>query len=136
MQTTHLYTAESGKDIRQFVNDLEESARSRGFIFLNKEKMDMAKGFRAHNLEVDEGFDLHMIQLCKPAKACKSLHANIERSILMPKFIMAFSKNGKTRIRFLSFPPETIAALVDDPEFPASIGETYRTIIDMIEEAQ
>ncbi len=33
----------------------------------------------------------------KPTKADKSLAANPERAILMPKFVMVFSKVGKRR---------------------------------------
>jgi len=78
--------------------------------------------------------DLHA--LCKPEKAAKSLSANPERAILMPKFIMTFTKHGKTQIRFLSFSEDNIRSVVDDDVFPASLAETYKKIHDMIEEAK
>ena len=54
----------------------------------------------------------------------------------MPKFIMTFSKNNKTQIRFLRFSAESIRSVVDDEQFPGSLDETYKKIVDMIEEAK
>jgi len=54
----------------------------------------------------------------------------------MPKFIMTFTQNGKTQIRFLSFSADNIRAVIDDEQFPASLAETYAKIIEMIEEAK
>ena len=98
--------------------------------------MDMARSFGSHGVEVADSFDLHMIQLCKPEKAAKSLHANPERAILMPKFIMTFTKNKTTQIRFLRFSEDNIKSVIDDQMFPASLAETYDKIIEMIEEAK
>jgi uncharacterized protein (DUF302 family) len=98
--------------------------------------MKMAHSFGKHGVEVAKSFDLHMIQICKPEKAAKSLSKNPERAILMPKFIMTFTKNGKTQIRFFSYSKEMIRSLVNDPEFPDSLEETYKNIIAMIEEAK
>jgi len=77
-----------------------------------------------------------MIQICKPKKASKSLHANPERAILMPKHVMTFSKEGKTQIRFFYFSLENIRAIVDDDNFPGSLDKTYKKIISMIDEAR
>lgn len=136
MQYGNLYKTETIKSINQFVKDLNNAAKKRGFIIHNEDKMEMAHSFGKHGVEVAEGFDLHMIQICKPEKAAKSLQKNPERAILMPKFIMTFTKNGKTQIRFLSYSKEMIANIVDDTEFPDSLEETYKNIIAMIEEAK
>lgn len=54
----------------------------------------------------------------------------------MPKFIMTFTKNDKTQIRFLRYSEDNIRSIVDDDDFPASLAETYSKIISMIEEAR
>lgn len=136
MQCGNLYVTETSKPVNQFVRDLGSVAKKRGFIIHNEDKMEMAHSFGKHGVEVAQGFDLHMIQICKPEKAAKSLGKNPERAILMPKFVMTFTKNGKTQIRFLSYGKEMIRSLVDDPEFPDSLEETYKNIIAMIEEAK
>ncbi|KAF0187463.1 MAG: hypothetical protein FD168_2586 [Desulfobulbaceae bacterium] len=78
-----------------------------------------------------------MMQVCKPTKADKSLTVNPERAILMPKFVMVFSKDGKTQIRYMSYHADDIAEMVpDDPKFPASLAETVIKIRSMIDEAR
>lgn len=136
MNRDNLYAAETSKTNRQFVEDLGKVVTKYGFIIHNENTMEMAHSFGRHGAEVAEGFDLHMIQICKPEKAAKSLSANPERAVLMPKFIMTFTKNGKTQIRFLSYSADNIRAVVDDEQFPASLAETYQKIVGMIEEAR
>lgn len=136
MQCGNLYVTETSKPVNQFVRDLGSAAKKRGFIIHNEDKMEMAHSFGKHGVKVAQGFDLHMIQICKPEKAAKSLVRNPERAILMPKFVMTFTKNGNTQIRFLSYSKEMIRSLIDDPEFPDSLEETYKNIIEMIEEAK
>jgi uncharacterized protein (DUF302 family) len=136
MRRDNLFATESGKSNTQFVKDLGVVVKKYGFIIHNEEKMEMAHSFGKHGAEVAEGFDLHMIQICKPEKAAQSLSANPERAVLMPKFIMTFTRNGKTQIRFLSFSADNIRAVVDDEQFPVSLAETYAKIIEMIEEAK
>ena len=136
MQRDNLYAAATAKPVDHFVRDLGEAARKYGFVIHNEDKMEMARTFGAHGAEVAEGFDLHMIQVCKPEKAAKSLSRNPERAILMPKFIMAFSKEGTTRVRFLRYSDDDIRAVVDDEEFPGSLAETFARIVDLIEEAR
>ena len=136
MQKDQVYATSSGKSVNDFVVSLSEVARENGFVIHNESTMDMAHSFGKHGAEVAKGFDLHMIQICKPEKAAKSLSANPERAILMPKFIMTFTKHGKTQIRFLSFSEDNIRSVVDDDVFPASLAETYKKIHDMIEEAK
>ncbi|MFH1216593.1 MAG: DUF302 domain-containing protein [Pseudomonadota bacterium] len=136
MKKDQVYATETGKSTREFVKALGEVVKKNGFVIHNESTMDMANSFGNHGANVAEGFDLHMIQICKPEKAAKSLSANPERAILMPKFVMTFTKNGKTQIRFLSFSEANIRAVVDDDVFPASLAETYKKIIEMIEEAK
>ncbi|MFZ5764253.1 MAG: DUF302 domain-containing protein [Thermodesulfobacteriota bacterium] len=136
MKKDQVYATESAKSTKEFVKALGAVAKKNGFVLHNETTMDMAHSFGKHGAEVAEGFDLHMIQICKPEKAAKSLSANPERAILMPKFVMTFTKNGKTQIRFLTFSADNIRAVVDDEAFPASLAETYKKIIEMIEEAK
>jgi len=136
MKRDNLFATETSKSNSQFVKDIGAVVKKYGFIIHNEEKMEMAYSFGTHGAEVAEDFDLHMIQICKPEKAAKSLSANPERAVLMPKFIMTFTQNGKTQIRFLSFSADNIRAVVDDEQFPVSLAETYKKIIEMIEEAK
>ncbi len=136
MQRSNLYVTETDKSNSQFVKDLGKVVSKYGFIIHNEEKMEMANTFGAHGAEVAGGFDLHMIQICKPEKAAKSLASNPERAVLMPKFIMTFTKEGKTQIRFLKFSAENIRSVVEDDLFPGSLAETYDKIVEMIEEAK
>lgn len=131
-----IYQTECGKTVTQFVADLASAAARKGFFIHNESKMDMAHTFGRHGVEVAEGFDLHMIQVCKPQKAGKSLEKNPERAVLMPKFIVVFSAAGKTKIRFLRYSRDMVASLIDDAEFPDSLAESFEVIVAMIEEAR
>jgi uncharacterized protein (DUF302 family) len=132
-----LYCTESSKSVSQFVSDFAGVVQQYAFVVNNLETMDMKKTFGAHGGEVPEEFDLHMMQLCKPTKADKSLTMNPERSILMPKFVMVFSKDGKTQIRYLSYSAALITELVqEDPKFPESLAQTFAKIRSMIDEAK
>lgn len=131
-----MYATESAKSTAQFVKDLRDVVSKYGFVIHNENSMEMAHAFGAHGAQVVEGFDLHMIRIRKPAKAAKSLSVNPERAILMPKFIMTFTRDHKTQVRFLRYSETNIKAFVDDDTFPASLTETYTKIIEMIDEAK
>lgn len=132
----HLYCAETAKSAAEFARDFKGVAKQYGFIIGNEPAMNMATTFSEHGAEVGSDFDLHMIQVCKPDKASKSLTANPERSILMPKFVMAFGQEGKTQIRFFYYNEKTISHMVDDEAFPGSLAQTYEKMISMIDEAK
>ena len=133
--STCIYKAESGKSVERFIADLGEVATAQGFIIHNEDKMEMAHTFGAHGVEVAEGFDLHMVQICKPRKAAKGLSTNPERAVLMPKFIMVFTKDGKTKVRMLVYGRELISELVDDEEFPGALEKTFQNLIAAIDAA-
>ena len=135
MAGDYVFKAHTPKTSTRFVSDLAATAAEFGMIVHNEDKMDMAHTFGSHGVEISEGFDLHMIQICKPDKAAASLQANPERAILMPKFIMTFTQNGATQIRFFYFSRENIRVLVDDDSFPASLEQSYAQIIAMINKA-
>jgi len=135
MNQTRIFTTSTGKSLPVFIDDLDQVMRQRGFFIHNRETFNMAASFARHDLEVEPGFDLHMIQICKPGKAAVSLVKNPRRASLMPKFITVFSENGRTVVQFLMHGREEIRRLVDDNEFPDSLADTYRTIIDLIEAA-
>lgn len=136
MQKDQVYATETAKSSREFAASLGEVVKKYGFVIHNEKTMDMAHSFSSHGEEVADDFDLHMIQICKPAKASRGLGANPERAILMPKFVMVFTKEGKTQIRFLSYSAADIRAVVDDELFPAALAETFATIRLMIDEAR
>lgn len=135
MESNDVYQAESLKSPAVFVRDFERHLHSDGFVINNRENMNMAQSFASHEVTVGKGFDLYMIQVCKPVKAAQSLEKNPERAVLMPKFVMVFTKDGTTRIRFLQYNAADIGAIVDDAVFPASLAESYRNIINSIEQA-
>jgi uncharacterized protein (DUF302 family) len=136
MKKDQVFAAQTEKSPADYARSLGAVLQKNGFIINNESTMDMAQAFQAHGAEVAPGFDLHMIQICKPDKAAKSLSANPERAILMPKFVMVFSREGKTHVRFLSYSAEDIRGVVDDEVFPGSLAETYTKIKSMIEEAK
>jgi uncharacterized protein (DUF302 family) len=131
-----IFKSETEKPVEEFVKDLTEMAKASGFTIHNEDRMEMAHTFGLHGVEVAENFDLHMIQVCKPEKAAKSLAKNLERAVLMPKFIMTFSDQGKTQIRFLHYAPGTVRSLVDDEKFPESLAESFAQIINFIDAAR
>ena len=136
MKKDQAYATQTAQSVRDYVQSLGAVLHRNGFIINNESSMDMARAFKAHGAEVAADFDLHMIQVCKPEKAAKSLSANPERAILMPKFVMVFSRNGETQIRFLSYSAEDISDLVEDDVFPGALAETYVKIRAMIDEAK
>ncbi len=135
MDQSTIYTTKSTKQIETFIIDLAETLDRNGFMIHNRDTMDLANSFKKHAIEVKDGFDLRMIQVCKPEKAAKSLGANPYRATLMPKFIMVFSEGPVTIVQFLRYGQEEIARLIDDQDFPASLAETYKKIVEMIDES-
>lgn len=99
----NIYRTDTDKAVSRFVGDLSSAARAEGFLIHNESTMEMAHVFGHHGVDVAKDFDLHMIQICNPDKAARSLSKNPERSVLMPKFIMTFSQNDRTQIRFLHY---------------------------------
>ncbi len=132
-----LYAVESKKNVTRFVEDFAAVVADNDFVINNEGTMNMKETFSKHGGNVPDNFDLHMIQLCKPTKADKSLTANPERAILMPKFVHVFSKDNKTQVRYLSYHHEYIAELVtEDAKFPESLEQTFTKIRSMIDEAK
>ncbi|WP_432822455.1 DUF302 domain-containing protein [Trichloromonas sp.] len=136
MTQAQIYRAATTKPLADYVAALDAAATRRGFSIHNRAHMAMAEMYQAQNLPMPADFDLHMVQVCKPEKSSLSFRANIERAPLMPKFIMVFSKDGATQVRFLAYRKELIAALVPgDAQFPESLVQTYAVIREMIDEA-
>ena len=133
----NLYSTESEKSVTRFIEDFTEVVTKNQFVINNAPSMDMKATLRSHGGEVPDDFDLHMVQVCKPTKADKSLTSNPERAILMPKFVHVFSQDSKTQIRCLRYLPEHISSMVpDDPQFPESLTQTYHKICAMIDQAR
>ena len=133
MQWAELYRKETEKTLGRFIKDLKLAGEERGFIIHNESNMEMAHTFGVHGVEVAHGFDLHMIQICKPEKAAVSLQINPERAVLMPKFVMVFTADGKTQVRFLIYNRPMIEALVGEPAFADSLAESYSAIKAIID---
>ena len=136
MVWAEVYDKESTRALPQYVAALKQAVERRGFIINNEERMSLADSFSQHGIATASGFDMHLIQVCKPEKAAASLQANPERAALMPKCIAAFSRNGRTRVRFLMYHRPMIETLVtNDPAFADSLAESYTAIRAMIDEA-
>lgn len=135
MQWSELYQQETEKPLALFIQNLRSAGKKRGFVIHNENNMEMAHTFGTHGVKVAQGFDLHMIQICKPEKAAVSLQTNPERAILMPKFVMVYSAAGKTQVRLLIYNRPMIESLVGETSFADSLEESYAAIKSIIEEA-
>ena len=130
-----VFRAETNKSIIDFIKDLGKSMAMQGFVIHNEEKTELVHHFGHHGLELAEGFDLNMVQVCSPKKSAQSMMENLERAVLLPKFIVVFSKTGKTQVRMLLLDRELVAELVDDTEFPAMDEAGSNSLITAIKEA-
>ena len=130
-----VFHAETDKSIAFFVKDLGKSMAMHGFMIHNDDKMEMVHHFGHHGVELAEGFDLRMVQICAPKRSAESMMDNLERAVLLPKFIVVFTKNNRTQVRMLRISQELIAELVDDAEFPAVQQAISDSLIAAIEEA-
>lgn len=133
--TSNIYSAESDKSTELFVDDFIKQVCKKGFTVHNESKMAMKDIFIAHEQEVADDFDLHMMQICKPEKAAKSLNVSLERAVLMPKFVIAFSRNGKTQVRMLKYGQDLVTDLIGDEAFSISMQETFKTLCGVIDES-
>ena len=130
-----VFRAETNKSIIDFIKDLGKSMAMQGFVIHNEEKTELVHHFGHHGLELAEGFDLNMVQVCSPKKSAESMTENLERAILLPKFIVVFSKAGRTQVRMLRLGQGIVAELVDDVEFPAINEAALDSLIAAIQEA-
>ncbi|MCK5912383.1 MAG: DUF302 domain-containing protein, partial [Desulfuromusa sp.] len=130
-----VFHAETDKSIVDFVKDLGKSMAMHGFVIHNDDKMEMVHHFGHHGAELAEGFDLCMVQICEPKRSAKSMMENLERAVLLPKFIIVFTENNRTQVRMLRLSQELIAELVADAEFPAMQQAISDSLITAIEEA-
>ncbi|MBN1958417.1 MAG: DUF302 domain-containing protein [Desulfuromonadales bacterium] len=115
---SNVYSAQTDKSIADFIKDLGRSMTMYGFIIHNEDRMEMVHHFGHHGVELAADFDLHMVQVCAPKRSAESLQKNLERAVLLPKFIVVFSKSGQTQVRMLRLSGSTLHDLVDDDEFP------------------
>ena len=135
MALGNIVSYETEKPVSQFVVDLEKSMNKRGFVIHNKDHMLLKETYDAHQIEMPEGFDLHMLQLCKPEKSSEMLKKNPERVSFLPKFINVWSGNGRTQVRMLQYDRKGVSALLNDEEFGKAIEESFSSITGFIEEA-
>lgn len=135
MALGNIISYETEKPVPVFVLDLEKALNKRGFIIHNKDHMILKKTYDEHNIRMPEGFDLHMLQLCKPEKSSHILKGDIERVSLLPKFVHVFSKNKKTQVRMLKYQMEDVASLMNDRTFGKAVDESFSSIMGFIEEA-
>lgn len=130
-----LISRETEKSVEAVIEGLQAVSIGTGFMIHNEDKMEMANTFGSHGVEVAEGFDLHMVQICNPEKAGASLQKNHERAALIPKFVTIFSQNGKTQVRLLRLELALIEELIQDKEFAASSSKNYDAIIALVDKA-
>lgn len=97
--------------------------------------MEMVHHFGHHGVQLANDFDLHMVQVCAPKKSAQSLQTNLERAVLLPKFIVVFSKEGKTQIRMLRLGHELIGELINDDDFPDLNAEMCDDLMNAIKTA-
>jgi len=136
-RNNNLYTVESDKSVPRFIADFSAVVEANNFVVSNTDTMNMKATLHRHGGKVPPDFDLHMMQVCKPTKADKSLSFNQERAILMPKFVHVFSQDTRTQVRCMRYSPEQISAMVPgDPQFPESLEQTFIKICTMIDEAK
>ena len=124
-----VFQRSSLKKLPEFIQDLQTAAERQGFVIHNRDNMNLANTFSQHGVPVKKSFDVHMVQLCKPAKAAASLSHNPERAPLMPKFVIAFTRDDETQIRYFGLDETLVSELVDDPDFPASLSETQTAML-------
>lgn len=115
--STDIYQACTDKTIPEFIKDLGRSMTMSGFIIHNEDRMEMARHFGFHGVEVAEDFDLHMVQVCAPKRSAQALKGSHERAVLMPRFIVVFGRDGETQVRLLRLGEELVRSLIDDEEF-------------------
>jgi len=130
-----LVSRETDKNVEEVIANLQKVSSGTGFMIHNEDKMEMANTFGSHGVEVAEGFDLHMVQICNPEKASTSLQKSPERAALIPKFVTIFSQNGKTQVRLLRLNPTMIEELLQDKEFATASSKNYDTIIELVDKA-
>lgn len=129
MEWVELYQTTTEKPLTEFVQALSQACGKRVYVIHNGETMNMADTFATHGLTVAEGFDLHMIQLCKPEKRAASVQKNPGRAPFIPKFITTFTHEEKTEIRMLRYRRPMIEALLADADFASSLEESYDAIV-------
>lgn len=130
-----VFRAETDKSVSAFIKALGKTMALHGFIIHNEDRMEMIYHFGHHGVELAEGFDLNMVQVCSPKKSAQAMMENLERAVLLPKFIVVFTKDEKTQVRMLLLGRELVAELVDDAEFPALDEAEYSSLRLAIEEA-
>ncbi|MDX2481786.1 MAG: DUF302 domain-containing protein [Desulfuromusa sp.] len=130
-----VFHAETDKSIVDFIKNLGKTMAMRGFIIHNDDKTEMVHHFGHHGVELAKGFDLRMVQVCEPKRSAQSMTDNLERAVLLPKFIVVFSKDNKTQVRMLRISLELVAELVDDAEFPAMHTAVSDSLVAAIEAA-
>ena len=130
-----VFHVETEKSIAAFIKDLGKAMAMQGFMIHNDDRMEMVHHFGHHGVELAKGFDLHMVQICAPKKSAQSLMENLERAVLLPKYIVVFSKDNKTQVRMLRIFKDLVAELVDDAEFPVLHEAVCDSLISAIEDA-
>ncbi|SDZ93379.1 protein of unknown function DUF302 [Desulfuromusa kysingii] len=130
-----VFLAETQKSIPRFIKDLGKAMAMQGFMIHNEDRMEMVHHFGHHGVDLADGFDLHMVQVCAPKKSAQSLMKNLERAVLLPRYIVVFSKDGKTQVRMLQISDALVAQLVDDAEFPAQHVAVCESLVLAIKEA-
>ncbi len=130
-----IFRATTDKTVTAFIKALGKTMAMRSFVIHNEEKMEMVHHFGHQGVALAEDFDLHMVQVCSPKKAARSLSENLERAVLLPQFIVVFTQDETTQVRMLRYGRELVAELVDDRDFPEINAANCESLIAAIHEA-
>jgi len=133
-----LYKTTTEKTPEEFIRDLKQNSKNRGFIV--REVFNMMEEFKSHGVEVDEEFEFHSIMVCNPEKAYKSIRENPIRGaiLLPPKQVVVYEGDeGKTNIAYLALGNRIVGELLpDDKKFQKGLPESCEKIIKLIEEVK
>lgn len=132
---TDVFKAQTEKPLADFIKDLGRSMTMYGFIIHNEEKMEMVRHFGYHGVDLAGTSNLHMVQVCAPKRSALSIQTNIERAVLLPRFIVVFRKGNQTQVRLLRLGQELIADLIDDEDYVDVHEEISEDLRNAIEQA-
>ncbi|CEG12824.1 conserved hypothetical protein [groundwater metagenome] len=133
---TEIFKADTEKSPDKFIEDLCALAKKSGFVV--RDVHDMNQIFKGYGVDVSNDFRYYMVQMCNPKKAYNSISANPERGVLIPKFVVVFRKDekSKTEVRFLSYSEAFVGSMFgEDSDFQKSLPDSCRSIINIINEA-
>ena len=133
METGTLFSVESSKTTKSFIEDVEKNAYRFGFGI--REIFDMRKMYNDQGVNVAEDFNIYSILLCNFDRSYRSIRSNPQRAavLLEPKQILLHDGPKGVTVNYLPFPRGFIRdALPEDGAFADGLHESCKTIIELI----